>query len=172
MDVLVTGADGELGRVVAEAFKSAGHRVVVSGARRDELELVAKELDVDAVVCDHSDPASLAEARSRFPNHLDTIVNVPAPDLLGDGPRAHSLGDTAAAWQSAFDRTVLATVLTVQVVGDNLRSGGSIVSVIPTTAAAAGRSTQRGSDVSTGLALMPPEPRSALRPVRTFLPQR
>ena len=45
MDVLVTGADGELGRVVAEAFKSAGHRVVVSGARRDELELVAKELD-------------------------------------------------------------------------------------------------------------------------------
>lgn len=134
MDVLVTGADGELGRVVAEAFKSAGHRVVVSGARRDELELVAKGLDVDAVICDHSDPASLAEARSRFPNHLDTIVNVPAPDLLGDGPRAHSLGDTAAAWQSAFDRTVLATVLTVQVVGDNLRSGGSIVSVIPTTA--------------------------------------
>lgn len=138
MDVLVTGADSELGRMVAETFKTAGHRVVVSGLRRDELEVVAKELDVDAVVCDHADPVSLADARLQFPAHLDTIVNVPTAGPLDGDPRAHTLSDTAAAWRSAFDRTVLSAVLTVQLVGDNLRSGGSIVTVVPDSAADAG----------------------------------
>ncbi len=135
MDVLVTGADSELGRIVAENFKSAGHQVVVSGSRRDELELVAKELDVEAVVCDHADAASLADARLRFPHHVDTIVHVPA---AGDDPNAHTLAGTAEAWRSAFDRTVLSAVLTVQAVGDNLRSGGSIITLIPDTAAEGG----------------------------------
>ena len=135
MDVLVTGADSELGRIVAENFKSAGHQVVVSGLRRDELELVAKELDVDAVVCDPADAASLADARLRFPHHVDTIVHIPsAPAVAG----ANTLADTSAAWRSAFDRTVLSAVLTVQAVGDNLRSGGSIVTVIPDSAADGG----------------------------------
>lgn len=137
MDVLVTGADSELGRIVAENFKSAGHQVVVSGLRREELELVAKELDVDAVVCDHADAAGLADARLRFPNHVDTIVHVPSADHAG-ASRAQTLGDTSAAWRDAFDRTVLSAVLTVQAVGDNLRSGGSIVTVIPESAADGG----------------------------------
>ena len=51
MEVLVTGGDTELGRTVAEGFRDAGHRVVITGARRDELEVAAKELDVDAIVC-------------------------------------------------------------------------------------------------------------------------
>ena len=50
MDVLVTGADTELGRTIAENFRDAGHKVVISGARRDDLEVSAKELDVDAIV--------------------------------------------------------------------------------------------------------------------------
>jgi NAD(P)-dependent dehydrogenase (short-subunit alcohol dehydrogenase family) len=130
MDVLVTGADSELGRTVAETFRAAGHRVVVSGAARDELELIAKELEVDAVVCDPADPISLADVRTQFPRHLDTIVTIPGP-TWGDGdPRAYSPAETAAAWRSAFDRTVVAAVLTVQAVSDNLRSGGSIVTVV------------------------------------------
>lgn len=135
MDVLVTGADSELGRIVAENFRSAGHHVVVSGSRRDELEIVAKELDVDAVVCDHADAASLADARLSFPTHVDTIVHVPA---AGADARTHTLADTSDAWRSAFERTVLSAVLTVQAVGDNLRSGGSIVAVIPDGAAEGG----------------------------------
>ena len=42
------------------------------------LQYRAKELDVDAIVCDNTDPASLEEARGLFPHHLDAIVNVPA----------------------------------------------------------------------------------------------
>ncbi|MEI7718183.1 MAG: SDR family NAD(P)-dependent oxidoreductase, partial [Mycobacterium sp.] len=130
MDVLVTGADSDLGRAVAETFRAAGHQVVVSGVRRDELELIAKELEVDAIVCDPADATSLTQARSQFPQNLDTIVTVPGPAWVGGDPRALTTADTAAAWRSAFDRTVVSAVLTVQTIADNLRSGGSIVTVV------------------------------------------
>lgn len=131
MEVLVTGGDTDLGRTVAESFRDAGHRVVIAGARRDDLEVAAKELDVDAIVFDNTDPASLEDARGHFPHHLDTIVNVPAVRFDVGDPRTYSLADLASAWRNALDTTVLSAVLTVQVLGDHLRSGGSIVSVIP-----------------------------------------
>ena len=131
MEVLVTGGDTELGRTVAEGFRDAGHKVVIAGARRDDLEVASKELDVDAIVCDPTNPASLEEVRGLFPRHLDTIVNVPAPLWDAGDPRTYTLPDQAVAWRNALDTTLLSAVLTVQVVGDHLRSGGSIVSVIP-----------------------------------------
>jgi NAD(P)-dependent dehydrogenase (short-subunit alcohol dehydrogenase family) len=131
MEVLVTGGDTDLGRTVAESFRDAGHRVVIAGARRDDLEVAAKELDVDAIVFDNTDPASLEEARGQFPHHLDTIVNVPAPRWDAGDPRTYTLSDLASAWRNALDSTALSAVLTVQILGDHLRSGGSIVNVIP-----------------------------------------
>ncbi|OBI41480.1 short-chain dehydrogenase [Mycobacterium kyorinense] len=131
VEVLVTGGDTELGRVVAEGFRDAGHQVTIAGARRDDLEVAAKELDVDAIVCDTTDPASLTEVRGLFPHHLDTIVNVPAPSCAAGDPRTYSIADLASAWRNALDATMLSAVLTVQAVGDHLRSGGSIVSVVP-----------------------------------------
>ncbi|MGV0793720.1 SDR family oxidoreductase [Mycolicibacterium sp. XJ1819] len=131
MEVLVTGGDTDLGRTIAGNFRDAGHRVVIAGAHRDDLEVAAKELDVDAIVFDNTDPGSLEAARAQFPHHLDTIVNVPAPRWQGGDPRTYSLADQAAAWRTALDATLLSAVLTVQVVGDHLRSGGSIVNVVP-----------------------------------------
>jgi NAD(P)-dependent dehydrogenase (short-subunit alcohol dehydrogenase family) len=131
MEVLVTGGDTDLGRTVAEGFRDAGHRVVIAGARRDDLEVAAKELDVDAIVFDNTDPASLEAARPHFPIHLDTIVNVPAPLWDGDDPRTYTLSDVATAWRAALDSTVVSAVLTVQILGDHLRSGGSILNVVP-----------------------------------------
>lgn len=131
MEVLVTGGDTDLGRTIAEGFRDAGHHVVIAGARRDDLEVAAKELDVDAIVFDNTDPASLEAARPQFPHHLDTIVNVPAPRWDGGDPRTYTLADQATAWRSALDSTVVSTVLTVQILGDHLRSGGSILTVVP-----------------------------------------
>jgi len=131
MEVLVTGGDTDLGRTVAEGFRDAGHRVVIAGARRDDLEVAAKELELDAIVFDNTDPASLEEARGHFPHELDTIVNVPGPRWDAGDPRTYSLADLAAAWRNALDTTVVSAVLTVQILGDHLRSGGSIVNVIP-----------------------------------------
>jgi NAD(P)-dependent dehydrogenase (short-subunit alcohol dehydrogenase family) len=130
VEVLVTGGDTDLGRTVAEGFRDDGHKVTLVGARRSELEVAAKELDVDAIVCDTTDPASLEEASGLFPHHLDTIVNVPAPSWDAGDPRTYSMSDTAKAWRNALDATVLSAVLTVQAVGDHLRSGGSVISVM------------------------------------------
>jgi NAD(P)-dependent dehydrogenase (short-subunit alcohol dehydrogenase family) len=130
MDVLLTGGDTELGRTIAEGFRDAGHRVVIAGSRRDDLEVAAKELDVDSIVFDNTDAAGLEDARGLFPHHLDTIVNVPAPQWNASDPRTYTLADRAAAWRTALDATVLSAVLTVQILGDHLRSGGSIVSVV------------------------------------------
>jgi NAD(P)-dependent dehydrogenase (short-subunit alcohol dehydrogenase family) len=131
VEVLVTGGDTELGHTVAEGFRDAGHTVTLAGARRDDLEVVAKELDVDAIVCDNTAPGSLAEVRGLFPHHLDTIVNIPAPRPDAGDPRAYSPSQLASAWRNALDVTVLSAVLIVETVGDHLRSGGSIVSVVP-----------------------------------------
>jgi NAD(P)-dependent dehydrogenase (short-subunit alcohol dehydrogenase family) len=131
VEVLVTGGDTELGRTVAEGFRDEGHKVTLVGARRSDLEVAAKELDVDAIVCDITDPASLEDARGLFPHHLDTIVNVPAPSWDAGDPRTYSIADTAKAWRTTLDATVLSAVLTLQTVGDHLRSGGSIISVVP-----------------------------------------
>ena len=114
MEVLVTGADTDLGRAIAAGFREAGHGVVISGARRAELEVAAKELEVDYVVCDNTDPDALAAARSLFPHHLDTIVNVPAPRHDPGDPRTYTLAERRAAWHEALDATVLAPVLTLQ----------------------------------------------------------
>jgi NAD(P)-dependent dehydrogenase (short-subunit alcohol dehydrogenase family) len=130
-EVLVTGGDTELGRTIAQGFRDAGHRVVIAGARRDDLEVAAKELDVDFLVLDTTDPAAVQAVRSQVPHHLDTIVNVPAPTWSGGDPRTFTLADQAAAWRSALDATLLSAVLTVAVLGDQLRSGGSIVNVVP-----------------------------------------
>src|SRR5689334_1062520 len=107
MDVLLTGGDTELGRIIAEGFRDAGHQVVIAGSRRDELEVAAKELEVDSIVFDNTDPASLEAARGEFPHHLDAIVNVPALRADGGDPRTYTLTERAAAWRNAMDATVL-----------------------------------------------------------------
>lgn len=133
MEVLVTGGDTDLGRTIAEGFRDAGHPVLIAGARRDDLELNAKEIDVDSIVFDNTDAASVEKVRAQLPHHLDTIVNVPAPLWEAGDPRTYSLADHATAWRNTLDATVLSAVLTVQIAGDHLRSGGSIVNVVPET---------------------------------------
>lgn len=131
MDVLITGSDTDLGRTIAQSFSEAGHRVILAGRRRDDLEVAAKELDVDAIAFDNTDPASIAEVASQFPSHLDTVINVPTPTWAGGDPRTYTLADHAAEWRGLFDASLVSAVLTVQMLGDQLRSGGSIVTVIP-----------------------------------------
>src|ERR1700761_901642 len=131
VEVLVTGGDTELGRAVAEEFHNDGHTVTLLGARRDELEVAAKEIEADAIVCDNTDPGALAEVRHLFPHHLDTVVNIPSPRWDAGDPRTYSLSDLASAWRNSLDDTLLSAVLTLQTVGDHLRSGGAVISVVP-----------------------------------------
>ncbi|MGE2729116.1 SDR family oxidoreductase [Mycolicibacterium vaccae] len=131
MDVLITGSDTDLGRTIAQSFSEAGHNLVLTGRRADELEVTAKELDVDALVFDSTDPASIAAAAPQLPSHLDTVIHVPSPTVPTGDPRTFTLADHAAEWRATFDANLLSAVLTVQLLGDQLRSGGTIVTVIP-----------------------------------------
>ncbi|MCH9702506.1 MAG: SDR family oxidoreductase [Actinomycetia bacterium] len=134
MDVLVTGCDTDLGRAVAKGFCDAGHSVVLAGSRRADLAVTAKDLDVSEarlIVFDNADPASIAAAHGQFPAHLDAIVNVPISGSDDRDPRTFTLADHATVWRGIFDKNLVSTVLTVQVLGDHLRSGGSVVTVIP-----------------------------------------
>lgn len=148
MDVLITGADTDLGREVAEAFSHAGHRLILTGADAEALDAVARDVQADAFVCDPTDPAGLAQNQARIPHDLDAVVVVPPPEWIGGDPRAFTLTDSAVVWRSAFDRTVVSTVLIVQTVSEHLRSGGSIVSVVPTSSV-----TEFGPDAAAKAAL-------------------
>lgn len=133
MDVLITGADSEPGRVIVEKFCDAGHNVVISGTHRNDLAVVAKQHDIPeehVIVCDASDPASLTQVRSRIPAHLDSIITVPKPIAATSDPRAFTVHDVAVAWRTALDATVVAAALTLHSIGDHLRSGGSIICVV------------------------------------------
>ncbi|MGE2835945.1 SDR family oxidoreductase [Mycobacterium sp. SMC-4] len=131
MDALITGSDTDLGRTIAQSFSEAGHHLVLAGRRADELEVAAKELDVDALVFDGTDPASIAAVAHQFPSHLDAVIHVPSPTWAAGDPRTYTLSDHAAEWRGLFDASLVSAVLTVQLLGDQLRSGGSIVTVIP-----------------------------------------
>ena len=132
MEVLVTGGDTDLGRMVAEGFRDAGHRVVIAGARRDDLEVAAKELDVDAIVFDNTDPASSRRGacavpappghhRQRARPALGTSATR-APTRWPTSPRHGATPWTHTRAVGGADRADL---------GDHLRSGGSIVNVVP-----------------------------------------
>lgn len=65
MKVLLTGANGGLGRAIGHALKAAGAELVVTGRREDVLAPVARELDarmLPADLADRSQVAGLAEA--------------------------------------------------------------------------------------------------------------
>ena len=129
MEILVTGVDSTVGRTVAEAFRAADHRLLVAGAHREDVEQTATQLQADGVVCDSSDPTSLAEASTRLPRDLDAVVIVALPS--GTDPQASTLAGTAAAWRRVLDGTLLSAVLTVQTMTEHLSSGGSIIIVLP-----------------------------------------
>lgn len=130
MEVLVTGGDTDLGRTMAEGFRNDGHKGHPGGCppRRPRGRREGTRRGRRCVR--HHRPDQPHRGTGTVPRHLDTIVNVPAPSWDAGDPRAYSVSDTANAWRNALDATVLSVVLTVQSVGDHLRSGGSIVSVV------------------------------------------
>ncbi len=131
MDALITGCDTDLGRTIAESFSEAGHRVMLAAPAATTSRSPPRNSTPTSSSFDNTDPASIGEVHGQFPAHLDTIVNVPAPCWTAGDPRTYTLADHAAEWRGVFDATLLSAVLTVQVLGDHLRSGGSIVTVIP-----------------------------------------
>jgi uncharacterized protein len=81
--VLVTGATGGIGRAIAGALKARGATVIASGRRREALEAIAADLDVEPLVADLSDPDQVvALVRGREIDVLVASAALPASGRL------------------------------------------------------------------------------------------
>jgi short-subunit dehydrogenase len=81
--VLVTGANGGLGRAIAIALREAGAQLVVTGRRAEPLQAVATEVDGQAIVADLADRSDLARILDEA-GALDVLVANAALPASGD----------------------------------------------------------------------------------------
>lgn len=126
-NIVVTGGGTGIGRAVAAKFAAAGDSVVITGRRADVLERAAKELQVTAVTCDHTDPSRLAELAAALPEHVDVLVNNAGgnTDMTRDEPA--DLAGLAAAWRDNLDANLISAVLTTEALASRLAEGGAVV---------------------------------------------
>jgi 3-hydroxy acid dehydrogenase / malonic semialdehyde reductase len=80
MTVLITGATSGFGEATARLLAKHGHRVVITGRRRDRLDRLAGELDgqAHAIVLDVRDEAAVMAAVAGLPREfaaLDVLIN-------------------------------------------------------------------------------------------------
>jgi short-subunit dehydrogenase len=71
--VLVTGANGGIGRAIARALRAAGAQPVVTGRRAGPVHAIADELGSPAVVADLADPSQLSRLLDEA-GPLDVLV--------------------------------------------------------------------------------------------------
>src|SRR5713101_3406149 len=84
--VLVTGANGGLGRAISIALHRQGAQLIVTGRRAEPLEVVAKEVDGQSIVADLSVRADLQRILDEA-GEIDILVAnaaLPASGDLGD----------------------------------------------------------------------------------------
>lgn len=140
--VLVTGAAGDIGAGVAEAFLKAGAHVVVTDINRDGLERRAALLGahgrVSARACDLADSDEIADMAA------DAIARLGRVDVLVNNAAIQAQGDldscTAGLFNQAYAINVRAPFLLAKAFVPGMRAagGGAIVNVGSVHAAAPG----------------------------------
>ncbi|GAB2600255.1 SDR family NAD(P)-dependent oxidoreductase [Kribbella endophytica] len=113
--IVVTGGATGIGRAAAELFRADGDRVVITGRRADLLKQTADELGAEAVVCDATDPAQVAELASALPERVDVLVN-----NAGGNTELNDDGDLAARWIANYTTNVVSAVLTTTALAPKL----------------------------------------------------
>ncbi len=130
--VLVTGAAGNLGRVLANAFAERGANLVLVGLRRDSLERTfgagdERHLLVPANLLDQAQVDAAAQAAIQRFKRIDVLCNIAGG--FRAGTPVHETSDET--WNLMFDlnaRTVLHAVRAV-VPGMIANGGGKIINV-------------------------------------------
>jgi 3-oxoacyl-[acyl-carrier protein] reductase len=146
--VLVTGAGGGIGRVIAQTFGAAGAAVAVLDLRGSEVEQAAAELEAAGVialpvVADVSDPAGVGEAVDAVARRLgtvDVLINNAGINVEG---RLEEI--EAARWDACFAVNVRGTFLTCQAVAPLMKrrrwgrilNAASFAAVVPSVGASA-----------------------------------
>jgi len=127
--IVVSGGGTGIGAAVAERFRAAGRPVVITGRREGPLHEVAGRTGATPVVCDHTDPAALAELAGACGDGVDILVNNAGGNTSLGAPDPTSLEEVAAEWEANLASNVLTAVLTTSALEPVLRDGGSVVNI-------------------------------------------
>jgi len=121
--VLVTGANGGIGRAIALALRAAGAQIIVSGRRADALEPVAKEVQARMVIADLSQRAEVVRCVEEA-GPVDVLVANAA--LPATGPIWEYTDEQI---ERSLDVNLLAPILMARRIADGMmeRGQGQIV---------------------------------------------
>ena len=131
---LITGAGTGVGRGMAITLAKEGYKVILTGRRKEKLDVVAREInnsDVIVIPADVSEEKSIQQLREKILEHtngkLDVLVNnvggVPATGKISE----MSLGD----WKKTMDLNLTTQFMVTKTFLPELRKSeqGKIISV-------------------------------------------
>ncbi|MCP2046556.1 UNVERIFIED_ORG: 2-deoxy-D-gluconate 3-dehydrogenase [Paenarthrobacter nicotinovorans] len=125
--VIVTGASGGIGSVIAEAFCGAGADVLLVDAD-PRVEQTAKELEARWILADLRDPAAalqIVDAATGPSGKLDVLINAAGVQLRKD-----AIDVEEDEWQRLLDINLSAAYRLIRAAAAPLeRSGGSVVNI-------------------------------------------
>ncbi|MEO7944311.1 MAG: SDR family oxidoreductase [Marmoricola sp.] len=127
---VVTGASSGIGAATARALAADGFHVVCAARREDRIKELADEISGRAVVCDVTDPESVA-ALAATVEDVDVLVNNAGGAFDQDTVEAAD----AEVWGRMFDVNALSVVRVTQALLPALRAGdGGLVVNMGSTA--------------------------------------
>ncbi|WP_329025455.1 SDR family NAD(P)-dependent oxidoreductase [Streptomyces sp. NBC_00690] len=135
--ILITGGGTGIGRATARHFAEQGETVIVTGRRLQPLSDLAQQTGVRALVCDHTDPQSLAGVLSALPEQIDVLVNNAGGNTdfdSGTDPDTGA-GDEmelvryARAFRANLDANLISAALTTKALDGRLAAGGAVVHI-------------------------------------------
>ena len=104
--ILITGGGTGIGRALAEALHDAGNTVIIAGRRQDVLdEAASSRPDIDTVVLDISDPASITASIA------DVVKRHPALNVLINNAGISGTDDPSTTLDDAQAERLIATNL-------------------------------------------------------------
>lgn len=123
--VIVTGAAGNLGRAVAQAFADQGANLVLADLDRKHLEQAfgadnSRRLLVPANLIDMAGAADLAQAALARFGHIDVLCNIAGGFRMGE--TVHETSDEN--WNFLFDINTRTLLNTVRAVVPHMLAGG------------------------------------------------
>ncbi len=118
---VVTGASSGIGAATARALAGDGFHVYCAARRQERVEALAAEIGGTAVVCDVTDPASVAALAEQVGPRLDVLVNN-AGGAIGLDPVAKA---DPQAWRDMYESNVIGTLQVTQALVDALVASGA-----------------------------------------------
>jgi NADP-dependent 3-hydroxy acid dehydrogenase YdfG len=135
---VVTGASSGIGAATARALAGAGFHVWCAARRADRIEPLAEQIAGSAVICDVTDPASVAALAEALGEPLHVLVNN-AGGAFGADPVATA---DPEQWRAMYDVNVLGTLHVTQALLPALRASGD--GLIVNVGSTAGRVAYEG----------------------------